>query len=70
MDEAEQTLVQFEDTSRLFEERAAVTFVRPGLTEADRALLLLLGRYLMALQSRDNAAIAAATTAATTAACT
>jgi hypothetical protein len=64
MDEAERTLVQFEDTSCLFEERAAVTFVRPGLSETDRGLLLLLGRYLMALQSRDNAAIVAATTTA------
>lgn len=65
-DEADMTLLQFEDTSRLFRESAAVTFVRPGLSEDDRALLLLLGRYLMALQSRDNAAIAAATTAACT----
>ena len=66
MDEAERTLVQFEDTSRLFEERAAVTFMRPGLAEEDRALLLLLGWYLMTLQSRDNAAIVAVTTAACT----
>ena len=64
-DDTERALARFEDTSRLFEQSAAVTFVDRGLREADRALLLILGRYLMALQARDSAAVAA-TTAATT----
>ena len=62
-DASERVLMQFEDTSRLFEQSAAVTFLHPGLAEADRVLLLVLGRYLLALQSRDNAAAAAATSA-------
>ena len=62
-DEAERVLAQFVDTSRLFEQSAAVTYVDPGLGEADRALLLVLSRYLLALQARDNAAIAASTSA-------
>jgi hypothetical protein len=60
-DDTERVLVRFEDTSRLLEQSAAVTFVDRGLRDADRALLLVLGRYLMALQSRDTAAAAAAT---------
>jgi hypothetical protein len=64
--ESDITLMQFEDTSRLFRESAAVTFARRGLPDEERALLLLLGRYLMVLQSRDTAAITAATTAAYT----
>ena len=62
-DKDERVLAQFEDTSRLFEQSAAVTFVHPDLLEADRVLLLVLGRYLLVLQSRDNAAIAASTSA-------
>jgi len=66
-DETERVLVQFVDTSRLFEQSAAVTYVDRGLRETDRALLLVLGRYLLALQARDSAAIAAsASTAAIT----
>jgi len=65
-DQSERVLVQFADTSRLFEQSAAVTFVDPGLAETDRALLLVLGRYLLALQARDTAAVAAATSAAVT----
>jgi hypothetical protein len=65
-DQAERVLVRFVDTSRLFEQSAAVTYVDRGIREADRALLLVLGRYLLALQARDNAAAAAATTAAVT----
>jgi hypothetical protein len=63
-DDAEQVLMQFEDTSRILDQRAAVTFVRQGLAEADRALLLVLGRYLLAVQARDNAAIAASVSTA------
>ena len=59
-------LVRFEDTSPLFQVRTAVTFVQPSLSEADRALLLLLGRYLMVLHTKDTAAITAVTTAACT----
>ena len=65
-DDVGTTLVRFEDTSRLFRQSATVTLVQPRLREADRALLLLLGRYLMAMHSRDTAAVAAATTAAVT----
>jgi hypothetical protein len=66
MDEAGTPLLRFEDTSPLFQVRTAVTFVQPGLSEADRALLLLLGRYLMVLHAKDTAVVAVATTAACT----
>lgn len=65
-DQLDTTLVQFENTSRLFRESVEVTYVQPRLAEADRALLLLLGYYLIALNDRDPAAVTAATTAATT----
>jgi hypothetical protein len=65
-DDVGTTLIQFEDTSGLFRQSATVTLVQPRLREADRALLLLLGRYLMAMHSRDTAAVTAATTAAVT----
>jgi hypothetical protein len=62
-DASERVLMHFEDTSRLLEQSAAVTFVHPGLAEDDHLLLLVLGRYLLAVQARDTAAVAAATSA-------
>ena len=57
-------LVRFVDTSGLLERRAVVSFATQDLSETDRGLLVLLGRYLMVLHAQDTAAITAATTAA------
>ena len=57
-------LVRFTDTSGLLERRAIVSYGIRDLSETDRGLLVLLGRYLMVLHTRDTAAITAATTAA------
>jgi len=62
-----QPLAQFVDTSGFIRNRAAVGISAAALAEKDRALLLLLGWYLITLQRRDAAAIAA-TTASTAAA--
>jgi hypothetical protein len=56
---AGEPLVRFVDTSRLLEQTTAVGIVRSELSEADRALLVLLGHYLMVLHALDSAAIAA-----------
>jgi len=55
-------LIRFEDTSGLFKKTTTVGPARAGLSEADRALLALLGRYLIVLQDRDRAAVVAAIT--------
>ena len=59
-----QALMRFEDTSGLFRKTASVGPIRSGLSDQDRALLVLLGRYLIVLQDRDRAAIVAAITPA------
>jgi hypothetical protein len=53
-------LVSLADNSGLLERRTMIERVSPGLCASDRALLLLLGRYLMVLQSEDAAGAAAA----------
>jgi len=63
-DRGEQALILFDDTSRIFEARTAVTFYRSALSAQESALLTLFGRYLMILHRNDAAAVAAATTAA------
>ena len=63
VDTAGQTALRFRDTSGLFHERTAAWIYKVGLSETDRALLLILGRYLMVLQARDRAATVAATSA-------
>jgi hypothetical protein len=47
-------LVRFQDNSRLFERTATVEVVSSALSHSDRALLTLLGRYLMVQRSRDT----------------
>jgi len=55
-----QPLVRFVDTSRFFSQRTAVEIVRSGLPEPERALLVLLGQYMMEMHRRDTAAATAA----------
>ena len=55
-----QPLVLFVDTSGLLRRRTAIEIVRSGLSEPDRALLVLLGHYMMEMQRRDTAAVTAA----------
>ena len=59
-----QPLVRLVDTSGLFKKTASVGTIRSGLSDEDRALLVLLGRYLIVLQDRDRAAVVAAITPA------
>jgi hypothetical protein len=61
---AGEPLVRFTDTSGFLSQSTAVGIVRAKLSESDRALLVLLGHYLMVLQARDRAATTAAVTAA------
>lgn len=61
VDAAGQIALRFRDTSGLLHERTAAWTYKAGLSEADRAMLLILGRYLMVLQARDRAATVAAT---------
>ena len=63
-DAQDQALICFQDTSPLFETAARVGYWPSAISASDRALLTLLGRYLMVLRSRDTAAAAAATGAA------
>jgi hypothetical protein len=58
------TAVRFEDTSGFLEQRTIAHTYKTGLSEADRAMLLILGRYLMVLQAQDQAAVTAAVVAA------
>jgi hypothetical protein len=60
-DSAEQALVSFTDTSKLLEARTAVTVYRSSLSEQERGLLTMLGRYLLILRRHDAAAVVAAT---------
>lgn len=64
VDALDTPVVQFEDTSGFLVERTAVFIPRSSISDQDRALLAILGRYLMALQARDSAATTAAVTAA------
>jgi hypothetical protein len=57
-------LVRFVDTSRLLEQSTEVGIARAGISEQDRALLVLLGHYLLVLHGRDTAAAAAAASTA------
>lgn len=59
-----EALISFDDTSRIFEARTAVTFYRSDLPAQESVLLTLFGRYLMVLHRNDTAAVAATTTAA------
>jgi hypothetical protein len=52
----------FADNSGFLERRTVVEAISSELSAPDRALLVLLGRYLMVLQSEDAAAGAAAAT--------
>ena len=54
------TAARFEDTSGFLERRTIAHTYRTRLSEADRAMLLILGRYLMVLQAWDTAAVVAA----------
>ena len=63
-DASGESLVRFEDNSRLFETTALVEVECAALPASERALLTLLGRYLMVLQERDAAAMVAAFTPA------
>jgi hypothetical protein len=54
------TAARFEDTSGFLERRTIAHTYKTGLSEADRAMLLILGRYLMVLQAWDTAAVVAA----------
>ncbi len=56
-----QTALRFQDRSGFLERRTAAWSYKAGLSEADRAMLLILGRYLMVLQAQDQAAAVAAT---------
>jgi hypothetical protein len=58
------TVARFRDTSRFLEQRTAVQTYKVGLSEADRAMMLILGRYLMVLQAQDQVVVTAAVTAA------
>jgi len=58
-DAAERPVVEFWDSSRWFENRTQVSLPAASLSERDRALLLLLGRYLMVLKQRDTVAVVA-----------
>jgi hypothetical protein len=53
------TVARFDDTSGFLEQRTIAQTYNAGLSEADRAMLLILGRYLMVLQAQDRAAMAA-----------
>jgi hypothetical protein len=64
IDTREKPVMRFEDTSGFLVERTAVEIPPSSISEHDRALLAILGRYLMALQARDTAAATAAITAA------
>lgn len=55
---------RFEDTSGFLERRTIAHTFKAGLSEADRAMLLILGRYLMVLQAQDQVAVTAAVVAA------
>ena len=59
-DTHDQPLVRFWDTSGFLRRRTAIEIVRSGLPEPDRALLALLGHYMMEIQRRDTAAATAA----------
>ena len=62
-DAQDRPLIRFWDTSPLFETTAQVGYWPSSVSGSDRALLTLLGRYLMVLRSRDTAAVAAAAVA-------
>jgi hypothetical protein len=64
VDEHENPVMHFVDTSGFLQERTAIVIPPSSLEESDRALLSILGRYLIALQARDTAAASAAVTAA------
>jgi hypothetical protein len=55
-----QPLVRFWDISGFLRRRTAIEIVRSGLSEPDRALLVLLGHYMIEIQRRDTAAATAA----------
>jgi hypothetical protein len=59
-----ETLVRFIDNSRILERTALIERISGELSEQERALLTLFGRYLLELHSRDTVAVVAATTAA------
>ena len=61
VDAAERPVVEFWDSSRWFENRTQVGTPAASLSERDRALLILLGRYLMVLKQRDTAVVVATT---------
>jgi hypothetical protein len=60
-------VARFDDISGFLKQRTAVQTYKVGLDEADRAMLLILGHYLMVLQAQDRAATAAAIGAVTAA---
>jgi hypothetical protein len=59
-----QTALRFRDTSGFLERRTAAWTYKAGLNEVDRAMLLILGHYLMVLQAQDRAVVVATATAA------
>ena len=61
---AGEPLVRLTDTSGFLDQVTEVGIVRAGLSESDRALLVLLGHYLIVMQTRDRAATTAAVTTA------
>jgi hypothetical protein len=56
------TAARFSDTSGFLEQRTAAWTYKAGLSKVDRAMLLILGRYLMVLQAQDRAAMTVAAT--------
>jgi len=64
VDARDTPVIQFEDTSGFLVERTAVSIYKSEISDRERALLAILGRYLMALHTRDSAAASAAVTAA------
>jgi hypothetical protein len=65
VDAERRTVARFDDTSGFLRRRTAASTYKAGLSEADRAMLLILGRYLMILQAQDRVAMIAAVGAAT-----
>jgi hypothetical protein len=58
------TAARFCDTSGFLERRTAAWTYKAGLSEVDRAMLLILGRYFMVLQAQDRTVVVATVTAA------
>ena len=58
-----ETLVRFIDNSRILERTALIEGISSVLSAQEEALLMLLGRYLLELHSRDTAVVVAATAA-------